>query len=125
MKDWYLLVKEIQMHPPNINGEIDFDVDFMLFGRVHEEILYWNKPYQYVYKAFGDEFPIKDYIALIEIQEIGPQKGVMLWRQYFNEIEGVNNQNLLSVILPAINEASLKRLAPLIGGTAITMQSHF
>ena len=125
LKTWYLLVEDVHIHPPKSNGESDFDVDFFLFGRVHEEILYWDEPNQYVYRASGDDFPIKNYVALIEVQKKGPQEGVMIWRQYFDEIEGLSNQRLLPVILPAINEFSLKKLAKLIGGTEITIESHF
>jgi hypothetical protein len=125
LKDWYLLVENVHMHPPKSNGESDFDVDFALFGRVHEEILYWDEPNHYVYKATGNDFPIKDYVALIEVQENGPNEGVMIWRQYFDEIEGSTNQRLLPVILPAINEFSLKRLAKLIGGYEVKIESHF
>ena len=47
----------------------------------------------------------------------------MIWRQYFDEIEGDYNSRIVPVILPPLNEASLKRLAPMIGGTSVEMKS--
>jgi len=122
--DWYLLAKEVQMLPPGEDGSANFDVVFTFFGQVHEEILHWDMPHRYVYKAVGDDFPIKDYVALIEIQETGPNRGVMIWRQYFDEIEGEHNQRILPVILPPINEVSLEKLAGLIGGTKVEVTSY-
>ena len=125
IKDWFLLAKEVRLLPPGEDGSTNFDVVFELFGRVHEEILHWDVPRRYVYSAVGDDFPIRDYVALIEIQETGSGEGIMIWRQYFDEIEEEHYQRLLPVILPPINEASLKRLAPLIGGTAVEVKSYF
>jgi hypothetical protein len=123
--DWYLLAREVQMLPPGDDGSANFDVVFTFFGQVHEEILHWDVPHRYVYKAVGDGFPIKDYIALIEIRETGPGEGVMIWRQYFDEIEGEHNQRILPVILPPINRVSLERLATLIGGSSVAVDEHF
>jgi hypothetical protein len=100
-------------------------VVFAFFGQVHEEILHWDMPHRYVYKAFGDGFPIKDYVALIDIRETGPSEGIMIWRQYFDEIEGEHNRQILPVILPPISQASLERLAAMIGGTAVEVVDHF
>ena len=91
----------------------------MMFGRVKEDILHWDLPSRYVYRAYGEQFPIKDYVALIEIQTVGNNRGIMIWRQFFSEIDGLHNQRVLPVILPPLNRASLERLAPLIGGTEI------
>jgi len=121
--DWYLLAKEVQMLPPGDDGSSNFDVVFTFFGQVHEEILHWDMPRRYVYKAIGDEFPIKDYVALIDIQETGAGEGVMIWRQYFDNIEGEHYQRILPVILPLINQVSLERLAPLIGGTDVELDN--
>lgn len=123
--DWYLLAEEVRMLPPSENGDSNFDVVFVFFGQVHEEILHWDMPRRYVYKAAGKDFPIKDYVASIEISESGSGDGVMIWRQYFDEIEGAHNQRILPVILPPINEVSLKKLAPLIGGTDVSIESFF
>jgi uncharacterized protein YndB with AHSA1/START domain len=125
IKDWYLLAKEVRLLPPGADGEVNFDVVFTFFGQVHEEILHWDMPHRYVYKAVGDDFPIKDYVALIDIQETGPGEGVMIWRQYFDDIEGEHNQRILPIILPPINEASLQRLAILIGGTKVEVKTYF
>jgi hypothetical protein len=48
----------------------------------------------------------------------------MIWRQYFDEIEGEYNSRIVPVILPPLNEASLERLAPMIGGTDVEMTSY-
>jgi hypothetical protein len=124
VKDWYLLAKEVHLHDPDADGQVNFDVEFVLFGVVKEEILHWDVPTRYVYKAHGDNFPIKDYIALIEIQKTGDDEGIMIWRQYFDEIEGQHNQLILPVILPPLNRASLERLAPMIGGTDAELDNY-
>jgi hypothetical protein len=124
VKDWYLLAKEVHLHEPDADGQVNFDVEFILFGVVKEEILHWDVPTRYVYRAYGDDFPLKGYVALIEIQQTGPEEGVMIWRQYFDEIEGEYNGRIVPVILPPLNEASLERLAPMIGGTDVQMTSY-
>lgn len=123
IKDWYLLVKEVSLHPGGPGGKVDFDVEFTFFGKVHEEILHWDVPRRYVYKAVGDEFPIKDYVALIEIEPTGADSGVMHWLTYFDVIEGEHFQKILPAMLPAVNAASLERLALLIGGTRTHAES--
>ncbi len=124
VKDWYLLAKEVHLHEPDADGQANFDVEFILFGIVKEEILHWDVPNRYVYKAYGDEFPLVDYTALIEIQQTGPGEGVMIWRQYFDEIDGDYNSRIVPVILPPLNQASLERLAPMIGGTNVEVRSY-
>jgi len=123
VKDWYLLAKDVHLHEPNADGQVNFDVEFVLFGIVKEEILHWDVPTRYVYRAYGDGFPIQDYIALIEIQQTGDDEGIMIWRQYFDEIEGEHNKLILPVILPPLNTASLERLAPMIGGTDVELDN--
>jgi len=122
--DWYLLAKKVLLHPPNDDGQVDFDVEFAMFGLVREEILHWEMPLRYVYSAKGKDFPIKDYIALIEIRQMGEDKGELIWQQYFDHIEGEHNKRLLPVILPPINEQSLNCLAEMIGGTSVTLKSY-
>jgi hypothetical protein len=117
--DWYLLAKDVHMRAADSEDLTDFEVEFMMFGRVKEDILHWDLPSRYVYRAYGEQFPIKDYVALIEIQTVGNNRGIMIWRQFFSEIDGLHNQRVLPVILPPLNRASLERLAPLIGGTEI------
>lgn len=124
VKDWYLLAKEVHLHDPDANGQVNFDVEFILFGLVQEEILHWDVPTRYVYRAYGDDFPLQGYVALIEVQQTGPNEGVMIWRQYFDGIEGDYNRRVIPVILPPLNEASLQRLAPMIGGTDVEMTSY-
>ena len=124
VKDWYLLAKEVHLHEPDADGQVNFDVEFILFGVVKEEILHWDVPTRYVYRAYGDDFPLKGYVALIEVQQTGPNEGVMIWRQYFDEIEGEYNSRIVPVILPPLNEDSLERLAPMIGGTDVEMTSY-
>ena len=123
VRDWYLLAKDVHLHEPDADGQVNFDVEFILFGIVKEEILHWDVPTRYVYRAHGDDFPIKDYIALIEVQQTGDDEGVMIWRQYFDEIEGDHNKLILPVILPPLNEASLERLSPMIGGTGVELDN--
>ena len=123
VKDWYLLAKEVHLHEPDVNGQVNFDVEFILFGLVKEEILHWDVPTRYVYRAYGDDFPLRGYVALIEVRQTGPDEGVMIWRQYFDEIEGEYNSRVVPVILPPLNAASLDRLAPMIGGTSVEMAS--
>ena len=104
--------------------KLQFEVDFILFGKVREEVLLWEPPQRYVYQAFGEHFPFKDYVALIEVEETAPNAGVLRWQQYFTEIEGGDNQRLYPVILPHLNEVSLQRLATLINGSDVSVVSH-
>jgi len=123
--DWYLLARDVRLLPPAADGSANFDVVFTFFGQVHEEILHWDLPRRYVYSASGPDFPIRDYVALIEIQPSGPDRGTLVWQQYFDQIEGEHFQRLLPVILPPINQASLERLATLIGGSDVQVSAHF
>lgn len=123
--NWYLLAKEIRTHPPGEDGETSFNVVFTFFGDVYEEVLHWDPPHRYVYLAKGEDFPIKDYIALIEVVETAPGEGEMRWQIYCDQIEGEHFQKILPVILPAINEASIEKLTPLIGGVDFEVQSFF
>ena len=84
----------------------------------------WNPPQRYVYRAFGEHFPFADYVALIEVEETAPNTGILRWQQFFTEIEGEDNQRLLSVILPHLNEVSLQRLATMINGSDVSVVSH-
>jgi hypothetical protein len=123
--DWYLLAKDVHRHPPGPDGEERFDVEFIYFGKVYEEVLYWAPPDRYIYKAEGPDFPIKDYIAIIEVAMNGEDSGVMRWSMYFNDIEGVDQQKALPVMLPPITRESVERLAPMLGGEVVTFESNF
>lgn len=123
--DWYLLAKTVKMHPKVEGEEQNFNVEFTFFGDVFEEILHWDPPRRYVYLAKGDEFPIKDYVACIEIQESGPDSGTMSWKIYSDIIQGEHFQRILPVMLPAINQASMEKLSGLIGGISCHVDSYF
>ena len=123
--EWYLLAKQVHIHPAEPGEEAPFTVEFTFFGDVDEEILHWDPPHRYVYLAQGAGFPIKDYVACIEVEESGPNAGVMSWRIYCDIIEGDHYQLILPVMLPAINKASMEKLSPLIGGTQCTVRSYF
>ena len=122
---WYLLAKQVHIHPAKSGQESSFTVEFTFFGKVDEEILHWDPPKRYVYLAKGAGFPIKDYVACIEINESEPDAGVMSWQIYCDHIEGEHFQRVLPVMLPAINQASMEKLSPLIGGTECTVKSYF
>ena len=124
IQNWYVLAKDTVVDEQTTEDELQFEVDFILFGKVREEVMLWNPPQRYVYRAFGEHFPFKDYVALIEIEETAPNTGVLRWQQYFTEIEGEDNQRLHSVILPHLNEVSLQRLATLINGSDVSVVSH-
>ena len=124
IQNWYVLAKDTVVDERTAEDELQFEVDFILFGKVREEVMLWNPPQRYVYRAFGEHFPFKDYVALIEIEETAPNTGVLRWQQYFTEIEGEDNQRLHSVILPHLNEVSLQRLATLINGSDVSVVSH-
>ena len=124
IQNWYVLAKDTVVDEQTTEDELQFEVDFILFGKVREEVMLWNPPQRYVYRAFGKHFPFKDYVALIEIEETAPNTGVLRWQQYFTEIEGEDNQRLHSVILPHLNEVSLQRLATLINGSDVSVVSH-
>jgi hypothetical protein len=123
--DWYLLAKTVKMHPAREGEEQTFNVEFTFFGDVFEEILFWDPPRRYVYLARGEDFPIKDYVASIEVTENDTGGGTMIWKIYSDVIEGEHFQRILPVILPAINEASMHRLSELIGGVSCRVESHF
>ena len=124
IQNWYVLAKDTVVDEQTSEDELQFEVDFILFGKVKEEVMLWNPPQRYVYRAFGEHFPFKDYVALIEVEETAPNTGVLRWQQYFTEIEGEDNQRLLSVILPHLNEVSLQRLATMINGSDVSVVSH-
>ena len=123
--EWYILAKAIKLHPKSKKENQTFNVEFTFFGDVFEEILHWDPPYRYVYLAKGDKFPIKDYVALIEIMENSPTSGLLCWKVYADIIEGEHFQRVLPVMLPAINEASMHRLSELIGGVECHVESFF
>jgi hypothetical protein len=123
LKDWYLLVKDVHIKPAGEDGSSDFDVEFTFFGKVQEEILHWDVPRRYVYKATGPDFPIRDYVAMIEVNQLSEDRGEMRWLAWWDVIEGEHFQRILPAMLPAINAASLKRLASLIGGVSCSAES--
>jgi polyketide cyclase/dehydrase/lipid transport protein len=123
--DWYLLAKTVKMHPLVEGEEQTFNVEFTFFGDVFEEILHWDPPHRYVYLAKGEDFPIKDYVASIEVTEHPGGGGVMSWKIYSDVIEGEHFQRILPVMLPAVNEASMQKLSELIGGTSCQVDSYF
>ena len=124
IQNWYVLAKDTVVDEQTSEDELQFEVDFILFGKVKEEVMLWNPPQRYVYRAFGEHFPFKDYVALIEVEETAPNTGVLRWQQYFTEIEGEDNQRLHSVILPHLTEVRLQRLATLINGSDVSVVSH-
>ena len=124
IQNWYVLAKDTVVDEQTAEKELQFEVDFILFGKVREEVLLWEPPQRYVYRAFGEHFPFKDYVALIEVEETAPNSGILRWQQFFTEIEGEDNQRLLSVILPHLNEVSLQRLATMINGSDVSVVSH-
>ena len=114
IQNWYVLAKDTVVDEQTAADELQFEVDFILFGKVREEVMLWNPPQRYVYRAF----------ALIEVEETAPNSGILRWQQFFTEIEGEDNQRLLSVILPHLNEVSLQRLATMINGSDVSVVSH-
>ena len=124
IQNWYVLAKDTVVDERTAADELQFEVDFILFGKVREEVMLWNPPQRYVYRAFGEHFPFKDYVALIEVEETAPNTGILRWQQFFTEIEGEDNQRLLSVILPHLNKVSLQRLSTMINGSDVSVVSH-
>ena len=122
--DWYLLAKTVKMHPAVAGEQQNFNVEFTFFGDVFEEILHWDPPRRYVYLASGEDFPVRDYVACIEVTE-QPGGGLMSWKIYSDVIEGEHFQRILPVILPAINKASMEKLSELIGGVSCQVDSYF
>ena len=96
--DWYLLARTVKMHPVNPGEEQTFNVEFTFFGDVFEEILFWDPPRRYVYQAYGDDFPIRDYVAVIEVDARSDSAGTMRWRTYFDDIEGEHFQATASAL---------------------------
>ena len=123
--DWYILAKSVKYKSDHTAEAPSFNVVFSFFGEVSERVLYWDPPYRYVYTATGPEFPIKDYVASIEVDELGDDHGLVRWSIHMDTIEGDEFQRLIPVILPPINEASMRKLGSMIGGTSCEVTSFF
>ena len=119
--DWFLLAKEVRVHPTESGEDASFNVVFTFFGDVYEEVLLWDPPRRYVYVAKGPNFPIRDYVARIEVEETGDRGGVVRWAFHYDTIDGEEFERIIPVMLPPIIEESLRRLAPLIGGSDVEM----
>ena len=61
---------------------------------------------------------------MIEVVETGPGKGLLRWQIYCSQIEGEKYQIVMPLILPPINEESIKALSPIIGGTSYEVKSY-
>ena len=122
--DWYPLAKSVVLGPGS-GSEQQFDVEFTFFGLVSEQVLHWDPPNRYIYQAVGPDFPIKDYIADIAVEETGFQRGILKWSVYFDTIEGPEFQRLLPVILPAINKAGMANLSAMLGNQPYSVVSYF
>ena len=122
--EWYLLAKEVKIHDSTEGEKPSFNVEFTFFGDVFEEILFWDAPNRYVYKATGKDFPITDYIAEIYVESHGKNVGKMTWNIYYSKISGEHFQKILPIILPVINRKSMERLSPLIGGKTVSVIDH-
>ena len=121
---WFLLAKEVKIHPPSPDGLTTFNVEFTFFGDVFEEILEWNPPNRYIYLAKGESFPIKDYLACIEVHPANDTAGILQWKIFYSQIEGKHFQKIIPIILPPIIEESFKNLCPLIGGVEYNITNH-
>lgn len=64
IQNWYVLAKDTVVDEQTTEDELQFEVDFILFGKVREEVMLWKPPQRYVYRAFGEHFPFKDYVSL-------------------------------------------------------------
>ena len=64
-------------------------------------------------------------MAEIVVEESASGKGRMTWNVYCDEIEGEHFQRIIPVMLPPINEASMHKLAELIGGVNCDVKSFF
>ena len=73
IQNWYVLAKDTVVDEQTAEDKLQFEVDFILFGKVREEVMLWNPPQRYVYRAFGEHFPFRDYVALIESRRDGTQ----------------------------------------------------
>jgi len=122
--DWYPLAKSVVLGPGE-GSDQQFDVEFTFFGLVSEQVLHWDPPNRYIYQAVGADFPIKDYIADITVEETGLQQGTLKWSVYFDTIEGAEFQRLLPIILPAINEAGMANLSAILGNGSYSVASYF
>jgi hypothetical protein len=122
--DWYPLAKSVVLGSGQ-GSEQQFDVEFTFFGLVSEQVLYWDPPNRYIYQAVGPDFPIKDYIADIVVEESGFQRGTLKWSVYFDVIEGPEFQRLLPIILPAINKAGMANLSAMLGNGSYSVASYF
>jgi uncharacterized protein YndB with AHSA1/START domain len=112
--DWYTLANRVDVHEDG-----SFDVYFTFFGQVYEEVLHLDEPHRYLYLAHGPDFPIKDYIGLIEVEPTSANTGVLRWSLYFDTIEGDEFQRIMPGLLDGVNRASFELLATMVGGSNV------
>ena len=48
IQNWYVLAKDTVVDEQTTEDELQFEVDFILFGKVREEVMLWNPPQRYV-----------------------------------------------------------------------------
>ena len=72
IQNWYVLAKDTVVDEQTAEKELQFEVDFILFGKVREEVMLWNPPQRYVYRAFGEHFPFRDYVASLRSKSKNP-----------------------------------------------------
>ncbi|MEY8199033.1 MAG: SRPBCC family protein [Colwellia sp.] len=117
--EWYLLAEDVRIPPPQKGEQACFNISLTFFGEVYEEILHWEPPLRYVYSEQGPNFPIKDYVAEIEVIADENNNGVMTWRLFYQNIDGPKFKHIIPVLIPAMNEASMHKLSEFIGGTKV------
>jgi hypothetical protein len=124
--EWVPLVQEITVsHPqPVAPGESTVGTARHITMKgglaIVETVVYWNPPYCYAYKGEGKHFPLKNYLGLFQIEPYDDQSGRFIFREYFDELNRVEQAILPHGVVTAFRQA-LGNLARLINGTEYAM----
>jgi hypothetical protein len=124
--DWIPLVQEITVTHPHPVGSGESTIGTarhikMKGGLVIvETVVYWNPPYCYAYTGEGKHFPLKNYLGLFQVEPFDDQSGRFTFREYFDDLAGVEHAILPHGVAAAFKKA-LGSLARLIGGSEYAM----
>ena len=95
IQNWYVLAKDTVVDEQTTEDELQFEVDFILFGKVREKSCCGNPPQRYVYQGVRRALPTSEtMLPSLRSKRRHPTPAYSGWQQYFTEIEGEDNQRL-------------------------------
>ncbi len=77
-------------------------------GDLREEIVRWNPPHGYAYKAEGKLAPIRNHLGVFHLQRTESGSCLLVWRQYFQNASGPLGL-LLGGMFPLVMQVMMKR----------------